>query len=55
MTSPLTGLPREIALAISATIRRVASAERRDATVAEMASDAAEMLERNYQIKELAA
>jgi hypothetical protein len=34
---PLTGITREIAEAISATVRRVATEQRRDATVGEMA------------------
>ena len=46
MNAPLTGITREIAEAISAANRRIASNERRDITVAEMARAVAAMLER---------
>jgi len=46
MSAPLTGLTREIAEAISAANRRVASEQRRDITVAEMAEAVAAMLAR---------
>lgn len=46
MNAPLTGITREIAEAISAANRRIASNERRDITVAEMAQAVATMLDR---------
>lgn len=45
MNAPLTGLTREIADAISAANRRIASNERRDITVAEMAQAVVALLE----------